>query len=149
MKLKIIIPIVLMGAGFAIWANFSKEDNSKYVPQPVEAEASKYQELSKVVQATIDLHKKQKTKTLERIFAITPSARALIQDQGGEDPFIESMNVLNKHSHTLSLNGAKYQQFNQGKNCYRVIAKTADETQVCFSFRKSKSGYKIVSIAEL
>ena len=45
MKLKIIIPIVLMGAGFAIWANFSKVDNSQYVLQPVEAEASKHQEL--------------------------------------------------------------------------------------------------------
>ena len=40
-------------------------------------------------------------------------------------------------------------QLAQQQNCYRVIAKTADETQVCFSFRKSKSGYKIVSIAEL
>lgn len=149
MKLKIIIPIVLMGAGFAIWANFSKVDNSQYVLQPVEAEASKHQELDKLVRTTIDLHRKQKIKTLERIFAITPSARAVIQKQGGCDPFKDSMDILNKHSHALNLNNVEYQQLAQGKNYYRVIAKTADETQVCFSFRKSKSGYKIVSIAEL
>ncbi len=149
MKLKIIIPIVLMGAGFAIWANFSQEDNSKYILQPVKAEVSKHQELDKVIRATIDLHRKQKNKTLERIFALSPSARTVIQKQGGSDPFKDSMNILSKHSHSLNLNDVEYQQFNQGKNCYRVIVKSADETQVCFSLRKSKSGYKIVSIAEL
>ena len=149
MKLKIIIPIVLMSAGFAIWANFSKEDNSKYAVQEVEVKAEKQPELDKVVKATLDLHKKKKTKILERIFAVTSPQRTIIQERGGNDPFKESLEVLDKHAASLNLNDMQYLQLVRKQNCYRVIAKTVDETQVCFSFRKSKSGYKIVSIAEL
>ena len=149
MKLKIIIPLVLMSAGFAIWANFSKEDNSKYAVQEVEVKAEKQPELDKVVKATLDLHKRKKIQTLERIFAVTLPQRAIIQERGGNDPFKESMEVLDKHSASLNLNDMQYLQRAQKQNCYRVIAKTADETQVRFSFRKSRDGYRIVNIAEL
>ena len=149
MKLKIIIPLVLMSAGFAIWANFSKEDNSKYAVQEVEVKAEKQPELDKVVKATLDLHKRKKIQTLERIFAVTLPQRAIIPERGGNDPFKESMEVLDKHSASLNLNDMQYLQLAQKQNCYRVIAKTADETQVCFSFRKSRDGYRIVNIAEL
>ena len=106
-------------------------------------------ELDKVVKATLDLHKKKKTKILERIFAVTRPQRTIIQERGGNDPFKESLEVLDKHAASLNLNDMQYLQLVRKQNCYRVIAKTVDETQVCFSFRKSKSGYKIVSIAEL
>ena len=149
MKLKIIIPLVLMSAGFAIWANFSKEDNSKYAVQEVEVKAEKQPELDKVVKATLDLHKRKKTSTLERIFMDTPEKRAAICKMGESDPFKESLEVLDKHSASLNLNDMQYLQLAQKQNCYRVIAKTADETQVCFSFRKSRDGYRIVNIAEL
>ena len=149
MKLKVIIPVVLMGVGFVVWANWDKEDNSKYAVQEIEVKAAKQPELDKVVKATFDLHKRKKTSTLERIFMDTPEKRAAICKMGESDPFKESLEVLDKHAASLNLNDMQYLQLAQKQNCYRVIAKTADETQVCFSFRKSKSGYKIVSIAEL
>ena len=149
MKLKVIIPVVLMGVGFVVWANWDKEDNSKYAVQEIEVKAAKQPELDKVVKATLDLHKRKKIQTLERIFAVTLPQRAIIQERGGNDPFKESMEVLDKHSASLNLNDMQYLQLAQKQNCYRVIAKTADETQVCFSFRKSRDGYRIVNIAEL
>ena len=138
-----------MGIGFVVWANFGKEDNSKYIVQEIEVQNTKQPELKKVVKATLALHKKKKNKTLECIFAATPQERAIMHEINGSDPFKESLEVLNKHSASLNLNDMQYRQLAQQQNYYRVIAKTADETQVCFSFRKSKSGYKIVSIAEL
>lgn len=149
MKWKIVVPVFLMGIGFVVWANFGKEDNSKYIVQEIEVQNTKQPELKKLVKATLDLHKKKKNKTLECIFAATPQERAIMHEINGSDPFKESLEVLNKHSASLNLNDMQYRQLAQKQNCYRVIAKTADETQVCFSFRKSKSGYKIVSIAEL
>ena len=149
MKWKIVVPVFLMGIGFVVWANFGKEDNSKYIVQEIEVQNTKQPELKKLVKATLDLHKKKKNKTLECIFAATPQKRAIMHEINGSDPFKESLEVLNKHSASLNLNDMQYRQLAQQQNCYRVIAKTADETQVCFSFRKSKSGYKIVSIAEL
>ena len=149
MKWKIVVPVFLMGIGFVVWANFGKEDNSKYIVQEIEVQNTKQPELKKVVKATLDLHKKKKNKTLECIFAATPQQRAIMHEINGSDPFKESLEVLNKHSASLNLNDMQYLQLVRKQNCYRVIAKTADETQVCFSFRKSKSGYKIVSIAEL
>ncbi len=149
MKWKIVVPVFLMGIGFVVWANFGKEDNSKYIVQEIEVQNTKQPELKKVVKATLDLHKKKKNKTLECIFAATPQERAIMHEINGSDPFKESLEVLNKHSASLNLNDMQYRQLAQQQNYYRVIAKTADETQVCFSFRKSKSGYKIVSIAEL
>ena len=149
MKWKVVVPVFLMGIGFVVWANFGKEDNSKYIVQEIEVQNTKQPELKKVVKATLDLHKKKKNKTLECIFAATPQERAIMHEINGSDPFKESLEVLDKHSASLNLNDMQYLQLAQKQNCYRVIAKTADETQVCFSFRKSKSGYKIVSIAEL
>ena len=149
MKWKVIVPIFLMGIGFVVWANFGKEDNSKYIVQEIEVQTAKQPELKKVVKATLDLHKKKKNKTLECIFATTPQERTIMHEINGSDPFKESLEVLDKHAASLNLNDMQYLQLAQKQNCYRVIAKTADETQVCFSFRKSKSGYKIVSIAEL
>ena len=112
-------------------------------------QTAKQPELKKVVRATLDLHKKKKKKTLECIFAVTPQERAIMREINGSDPLRESLEVLDKHSASLNLNDMQYLQLAQKQNCYRVIAKSADETQVCFSLRKSKSGYKIVSIAEL
>ncbi len=149
MKWKVIVPIFLMGAGFVVWANLGKEDNSKYIVRETEVQTAKQPELKKVVRATLDLHKKKKKKTLECIFAVTPQERAIMREINGSDPLRESLEVLDKHSASLNLNDMQYLQLAQKQNCYRVIAKSADETQVCFSLRKSKSGYKIVSIAEL
>ncbi len=149
MKLKVIIPVVLIGVGFVVWANWDKEDNSKYAVQEIEVQNTKQPELKKLVEATLDLHKKKKNKTLECIFAATPQERVIMRETNGSDPFKESLEVLNKHSASLNLNDMQYLQLAQQQNCYRVIAKSAEEAQVCFSFRKSKSGYRIVRIAEL
>ena len=71
MKWKIVVPVFLMGIGFVVWANFGKEDNSKYIVQEIEVQNTKQPELKKLVKATLDLHKKKKNKTLECIFAAT------------------------------------------------------------------------------
>ncbi len=149
MKWKVIVPVFLMGAGFVVWANLDKEDNSKYIVQEIKAQTAKHPELKKAVKATLDLHKRKKTKTLECIFAATPQERAIMREINGSDPLRESLEVLDRHSASLNLNDMQYLQLARKQNCYRVIARSADETQVCFSFRKSKSGYKIIRIAEL
>ena len=128
MKWKIVVPVFLMGIGFVVWANFGKEDNSKYIVQEIEVQNTKQPELKKVVKATLDLHKKKKNKTLECIFAATPQERAIMHEINGSDPFKESLEVLNKHSASLNLNDMQYRQLAQQQNCYRVIAKTVDET---------------------
>ena len=120
MKWKIVVPVFLMGIGFVVWANFGKEDNSKYIVQEIEVQNTKQPELKKVVKATLDLHKKKKNKTLECIFAATPQERAIMHEINGSDPFKESLEVLNKHSASLNLNDMQYRQLAQQQKSLRM-----------------------------
>ena len=121
MKWKIVVPVFLMGIGFVVWANFGKEDNSKYIVQEIEVQNTKQPELKKVVKATLDLHKKKKNKTLECIFAATPQERAIMHEINGSDPFKESLEVLNKHSASLNLNDMQYRQLAQQQKSLRML----------------------------
>ena len=149
MNLKMIVPVILTGIGFVVWANYDREDNSKYAVREVPAAKEKLPELEKVLRATLELHRKKRTGTLENIFSDTREKRSVLRGLGESDPFRESMEVLDRHSGSLDLNAVQYLQLAQKKNCYRVVVNSANGSRICFSYRKSRDGYRIVNIAEL